>query len=296
LAMGGRNVVAGKLDAEQLASLIAKKGVSIGMIPSPIDGIVTEAAIRDHLDLSCLRVNIGLAGGGPAHAEKMKQFCDRYRCRYLGIYGQTECTGSVTGILDQEYFVNPYTCGRPMKGLEVQIWDDENRPVPMGGVGEIMVRGKTTIPGYWRNDEGNKGLYTGDWLHTGDLGKVDEEGYLYFVDRKKELIKTGGENVYPKEVENILVEHPAILDLSVIGLPDPNGWGETVTVVIVPKPGLDVTIAEVKAFCKEKIAGYKIPKALYKVAEIPRNATGKVKKLELREKLAQSLPVAGQGS
>jgi fatty-acyl-CoA synthase len=286
MMMGGKNVVAGKLDPQQIASLIAEKRISISMIPPPLDTLVEKEAESNQIDISSLRIIIGLGGAGPEHANRTQQFCKRNRCDFLGVYGQTETTGPVTVVSGNDYFRNPYTCGKPMRGIDVQIWDEEKKPLSVDSVGEIMVRGRITIPGYWKSEEGNKELYTGEWLHTGDLGKLDGQGFLYLAGRKKELIKTGGENVYPKEVENILGTHPSIQDLTIIGLPDPNGWGETVTAVIVLKEGHTLSQDELKVFCKGKIAGYKIPKKLFIVEDIPRNVMGKVKKLELRERFS----------
>jgi len=179
-------------------------------------------------------------------------------------------------------FVNPNTCGKPMNGIELEIWDDDHNKLPPGAPGEIMVRSKMTAS-YWNNPDANQALYTGQWLHTGDLGKLDEGGYLYFLDRKKDLIKTGGENVYPQEVENVLNRHPAIAEVTVIGLPDPE-WGEAVTAVIVSNDGNALPLEEIKTFCRGNIAGYKIPKIVKMVDKIPKNETGKVIKRELRER------------
>jgi fatty-acyl-CoA synthase len=206
----------------------------------------------------------------------------------MGIYGQTEVTGPATSISGEDYFAKPHSCGRPMRGIELQIWDEIKRPVPAGTVGEIMIRSKTCIPGYWNNDAANRSLYTGEWLHTGDLARIDDMGFVYFVDRKKELIKTGGENVYPREVEDALRSHPAIAELAVIGLPDPAGWGEKVTVVVILNAGYALSLDDIKARCRNRIAGYKIPKALKIVDQIPRNHTGKIMKLALKEQLERS--------
>ena len=200
----------------------------------------------------------------------------------MGIWGQTECTGPVTVVKGDVAFENPDTCGKPMSGIDLEIWDDDNNKLPAGVPGEIVVRSKMTAS-YWNNPDANDALYTGEWLHTGDLGKLDEDGYLYFVDRKKDLIKTGGENVYPQEVENLLNRHPAVAEVTVIGLPDPK-WGEAVTAVVVSKDGNDLSLEEMKAFCKGNIAGYKIPKIIKMVEKIPKNETGKVIKRELRER------------
>ena len=172
-----------------------------------------------------------------------------------------------------------------MPGIDLQIWSDDREPLPTGEAGEIVVRSPMTAR-YWNNDEANAALYTGQWLHTGDLGRLDADGFLYFVDRKKDLIKTGGENVYPQEVEVVLNRHPSIAELTVIGLPDPT-WGQVVAAVIVPKPGSDILLEDVKAFCQGQIAGYKIPKVIHLVDSIPKNDTGKVLKRALQERFAK---------
>jgi acyl-CoA synthetase (AMP-forming)/AMP-acid ligase II len=236
-------------------------------------------------DYSALRLLISGGGMGGKVMPLLQMLCASLQCDFMGIWGQTECTGPVTVVRGDVAFSNPYTCGKPMPGIELQIWSDEGEPRPTGEAGEIMVRSSMTAR-YWNNPEANAALYTGDWLHTGDLGRLDEEGYLYFVDRKKDLIKTGGENVYPQEVEAVLNLHPAIAEVTVIGLPDPF-WGQAVTAVIVPRDGGDVSLEEIKAACEGKIAGFKIPRAIRLVDSIPRNETGKVIKRELRDRFAR---------
>ena len=284
MVRGGKNIVAGKMDLDQMISYLLEQDVSIAVLPHPYNTRLAEAAARGNFLLPHLRLIIGLGGGGPVVAEHNKAFCERFGCRFRGVYGQTETTGPVTYVSGDECFNNTYTCGRPRKGMKVAIWGDNNAELPTGKVGEIMVCSKTTIPGYWNNAGANQALYTGKWLHTGDLGKFDEAGFLYLMGRKKELIKTGGENVYPKEVEDVLITHPAIEDLTIIGLPDPEGWGELVTAVVVLRAEEQLSLKEIKAFCRGRIAGYKIPKALKTVAELPRNLTGKVLKLELQKR------------
>lgn len=287
LNRGATNVVPGKTDPQNLVSTIAKKRVSITMLVPPYDIRLTEIADREQLTFPALRYIIGAGGAGPDHAKRMRVFCERFDCRYMGIYGQTEVTGPATVITGQDYFSKPHSCGKPMAEIDLQIWDERQRPVPAGKVGEIMIRSKTCIPGYWNDDAANQSLYSGEWLHTGDLARMDEDGFIYFVDRKKELIKTGGENVYPREVEDVLGKHPAIADLAVIGLPDPGGWGEKVTAVVMLKDGCPLSLDDVKSHCRNIIAGYKIPQELKIVAEIPRNHTGKIMKMVLRDKLSR---------
>lgn len=283
---GGVNLVAGKMDPESLVSYIVDKKVSITMLIPPYDTLLTEIADRDQLTFPSLRFIIGAGGAGKLHADRMMAFCRRFNCRYMGVYGQTEVTGPATIITDDDYFTHPDSCGKSMKGIDLQIWDESNQPLPAGEIGEIMIRSGTCIPEYWKNDAASQTLYTGEWLHTGDLARVDEDGFVYFIDRIKELIKTGGENVYPREVENVLRSHPAIADLTVIGLPDEGGWGEKVTLVAVLREGQSLKLDDVRAACRDKIAGYKIPKELRVVDTIPRNHTGKIQKLLLKEQFA----------
>lgn len=282
---GGTNLVAGKIDPESLVSTIVKKSVSITMLVPPYDTLLAQIADREKLTFPSLRFIIGAGGAGPVHAERMRVFCEKFDCRYMGVYGQTEVTGPATVITGADYFSKPYSCGKPMREIDLQIWDEMKKPAPTGTVGEIMIRSKTCVPGYWKNDEANQSLYTGEWLHSGDLARIDEDGFVYFIDRKKELIKTGGENVYPREVEDALGTHPAIADLAVIGLPDPGGWGEKVAAVVILKEGHALTLEDIKSHCRNRIAGYKTPKELKIVAKIPRNHTGKINKLELKEQL-----------
>jgi acyl-CoA synthetase (AMP-forming)/AMP-acid ligase II len=280
---GGANVVPEALSIEEITDLMVEKKVTITMLVSVGQGMVlVDKAVNKGMDFSPLRLIISGGGMGARTMQLLKVLCDTLQCDFMGIWGQTECTGPVTVVKGDVAFVNPDTCGKTMDGIELEIWDDDNNKVPTGTVGEIMVRSKMTAC-YWNNAGANEALYAGEWLHTGDLGKLDEDGYLYFVDRKKDLIKTGGENVYPQEIENVLNQHPAITEVTVIGLPDPR-WGETVTAAVILKDGNVLSLEEMKDFCRGKIASYKIPKIIKMVDKIPKNETGKVIKRELRER------------
>ena len=283
LSRGGTNIVPGKIDAEKTISLMSEKKVSITFLPEPLDTQIEELADRNKLVFPSLRFIIGAGGKGNDHAKKLENFCRKFKCNYLGVYGQTETTGTIVTVMGEDYFKNPHTCGKAMKGIDLEIWDNNKYPVRPGTVGEIMVRSKMCVPGYWNNEQATIELYSGEWLHTGDLAWLDKDAFLHFVDRKKELIKTGGENVYPREVMDILENHPSIDDLAVIGLKDPK-WGESVTAVVVLKHGKDLTLEEIREYCRGKISGYKIPKILKIVDEIPRNHTGKILKTLLRER------------
>ncbi len=288
LLRGGSNVVPEGLEMDAVADLMAERRVSITMMVSAQQGMtLLDKSLNQGRDFSALRLLISGGGMGSKVMPMLKLLCDTLDCGFMGIWGQTECTGPVTIVSGEVAFSNPYTCGKPMPGTDLEIWSDDDRPLPAGEVGEIMVRSPMTAR-YWNNPEADEALYTGAWLHTGDLGRLDADGYLYFIDRKKDLVKTGGENVYPQEVEVVLNQHPSIAELTVIGLPDPK-WGEAVTAVVVPKPGCNVSLEEVKVFCRGKIAGYKIPQAIELVDAIPKNQTGKVVKRELRDRFTKGI-------
>jgi acyl-CoA synthetase (AMP-forming)/AMP-acid ligase II len=176
-----------------------------------------------------------------------------------------------------------------------RLVDDDMDDVPVGSVGEIVVRGEQVMLGYWRRPEANEEAFAGGWFHTGDLGRANEAGYVAIVDRKKDMIITGGENVYSREVEEVIYTVPGVAEAAVIGLPDPH-WGENVCAVVVTAPGATVTELAVIEQCRADLAGYKKPKRVVFVDELPRNASGKILKRELRDRLTASddQPVAAR--
>jgi acyl-CoA synthetase (AMP-forming)/AMP-acid ligase II len=171
--------------------------------------------------------------------------------------------------------------GHAIPEVDLRVVDDQDRDVETGQVGEVIVRGKKVMKGYWKNPEATKGALRGGWLHTGDLVRIDEEGYLYLAGRKKDMIIRGGENIYPAEVEEILHCHPKVLESAVIGVAN-DYWGEIVKAVIVLQPGQQATQEEIIEFCRERIASYKKPSVVEFVKELPKNAMGKVLKTVLR--------------
>jgi acyl-CoA synthetase (AMP-forming)/AMP-acid ligase II len=170
-----------------------------------------------------------------------------------------------------------------LPGTAVRIVDENDNPLPPGTIGEIAGRGDQMMRGYWNLPEATTEALRGGWLHTGDAGRMDADGYVYIEDRVKDMIVSGGENIYPREVENVLFAHPAVADAAVIGVPDAK-WGETVKAIIQLKPGASASAEDIIEFCRGKLAGYKLPRSADFIATIPRNASGKVLKRELREK------------
>ena len=167
--------------------------------------------------------------------------------------------------------------------VEVAIFDKNDKEVPVGETGEIVTRSDLVMKGYWRNEETTAETLRNGWLYTGDVGCLDEKGYLYIMDRSKDMVISGGENIYPREIEEVLVRHPAVREVAVIGVPDPK-WGEALKGVVALVPGKSVTEQELIAFCKENIASYKKPKSVDFVDELPKSNYGKILKRELRAK------------
>ena len=170
--------------------------------------------------------------------------------------------------------------------VEVKIVDGEDNELPAGEMGEIATRSDLVMKGYWRDPEATAETLRNGWLHTGDVGYMDEKGYLFLMDRSKDLIISGGENIYPREIEEVLVEHPAVREVAVVGAPDPK-WGEAVTAVVAAVPGREVSEEELIDFCRERIASYKKPKKVEFVDELPKNNYGKILKRELRDRYWQ---------
>jgi acyl-CoA synthetase (AMP-forming)/AMP-acid ligase II len=173
------------------------------------------------------------------------------------------------------------SCGRPTAAAEIKVVDDVGHELPAGQVGEIICRSRLNMKGYWNLPDETAKTIRGGWVHTGDAGYFDADGYLYIYDRIKDMIVSGAENVYPAEVESALFGHPAVADVAVIGVPDAR-WGEAVKAIVVRTPGAEVTAEELIAFARERIAGYKLPKSIDFVDSLPRTPTGKIPKRELR--------------
>ena len=219
----------------------------------------------------------------------LKQCLEVFDCKFAHGYGQTEATTALTflppeghqrALADKPELLK--SCGRAVYGSEIKIIDEQGNRLPVGEVGEILARGPQIMTGYWKRDEATAQTIVDDWLHTGDAGYVDEEGFFYIRDRVKDMIVSGGENIYPAEVENVLFAHPAIADVAVIGVPDAK-FGEAPLAVCVLAPEQSTSDEALIEFCKAQLASYKTPRQYAFVEEIPRNPSGKVLKRVLRE-------------
>jgi O-succinylbenzoic acid--CoA ligase len=222
-----------------------------------------------------------LAGGGPVPRPLLEE-CACRGVPAVQTYGLTEATSQVTILAHEDALGKLGSAGKPLFTTEVRIEGEDGRPLPPGQAGEIVVRGPTVTPGYFNRPEETERALRGGWLHTGDIGYLDSEGYLYVLDRRDDLIVSGGENVYPAEVEEVLRSHPAVLDAGVVGLPDKQ-WGQRVVATVVLREDTGVSEQELLAFCREQLASYKAPKRLRFAKGLPRNAAGKLLRRTLRE-------------
>lgn len=226
-------------------------------------------------------------GAAPMAAEIVRKSMQLFKTdQFYNLCGLTEA-GPGGILLDPEgHKLHLGKGGKPIFLTETRIVNEEGMDVPPGVIGEFIVRSPMVMKEYYKKPEETKSTLKNGWLYTGDLATIDEEGYITLVDRKKDMIISGGENVYSVEVEGVLYEHPAVLDAAIIGLPD-EVWGEAVCAIIVPKPGMTIDEQELKNFCRQKLAGFKIPRRIFIEEQLPRNASGKILKYQLRQKMNQ---------
>jgi fatty-acyl-CoA synthase len=234
----------------------------------------------DRRDLSSLRK--GYYGASIMPVEVLKEIGARLPdVRLLNFYGQTEMAPLATVLRPEEQVRKAGSAGRPALNVETRVVDEYDRTLPLGEIGEIVHRSPHAMLGYWNDLEKTSDAFRNGWFHTGDLGVFDADGYLTVVDRKKDMIKSGGENVASREVEEAIYRHPAVAEVAVFGIAHPQ-WIEAVTAAVVLRDGADVTAEELTAFCRESLAGFKAPKHIEFVDRLPKNASGKLLKRELR--------------
>lgn len=229
-------------------------------------------------------------GASPISEAVLEGAIKAFKCPFMQVYGLTETTGVVTVLGPQDHDLSSAkkgrlrSCGKAFTGIELRIVDsDTAKDVPVGEVGEIWIRSRQVMKGYWNMpEETAKSIVKGRWFRSGDAGYFDNDGYVYIFDRVKDMIVSGGENIYPAEVENALMAHPAIADVAVIGVPDEK-WGEVPMALVVRKPDTQVTESEILVFARERLAGFKTPKSVAWIDALPRNPSGKILKKDLRE-------------
>ena len=212
-------------------------------------------------------------------APVMRGFEQAFGCMILEGYGLSE-TSPVASFNHPDRVRKPGSIGTPIQGVDMRVVDDEGAELPVGQIGEIVIRGDNVMKGYWRNPGATAETITGGWLKTGDLARVDGDGYFYIVDRKKDLIIRGGLNVYPLEIEEVLYEHPAVAEAAVIGIPDEH-LGEEIGAAVTLKPAATATTGELRAFVKDRVAPYKYPRYVWIRPELPKGPTGKILRREV---------------
>jgi long-chain acyl-CoA synthetase len=285
LMVGGRVVIMRKPDLQNtLKTIQDEKCTRIVLVPTLLVWIL-ELPNLDEFDLSTLR-SITYAGS-PMPPEILKRCIEKFGNIFGQGYGLTEAAPLATALFPEDHaFEGPKagllkSVGKEGPTVEIRVVDKNDRPVKPGEVGEITARGKNIMQGYWKNPELTAETLRRGWLHTGDMGSIDEKGYIYLLDRKADMIVTGGENVYPKETEDILYEHPAVQECAVVSAPDKK-WGERVQAVVVLKAGCTVTEEELIRDCKGKIAGYKCPKKIEFWNELPKTPIGKILRKDIK--------------
>jgi len=258
----------------------------VGLVPAMIIRLLEHPDL-DRYDLSSLRTIMYV--GAPMPVDALRRGLERLGQVFIQLFGQTETLNIALLGREEHTLSGPEkerrrlgSAGKPLGIGEVRIVDDRGRDVPQGEAGEIVACSDRMMTGYWGKPQETAQTMKGGWLHTGDVGRMDEDGYIYLVDRKKDMIISGGENIYSREVEEVLYTHPAILEAAVVGVPDEK-WGESVRAVVVLKEGATATEAEIIDFCKEYLAGYKKPKSVEFRDSLPKTGSGKIKKAEIRE-------------
>jgi long-chain acyl-CoA synthetase len=263
-------------------NLIEKYGVTHTLgVPAMIAGI-SELQHKQPRDVSSLR--LVAHGGSPIATQVVRRAHAAFpSAEFVHVYGMTEASPLLTGLRHEEQLLDVdrgRSCGQPLIGVQIRIVDADRKDVPLGDVGELMACGPNIMQGYWNKPEQTADVLQNGWYRSGDMGYMDEEGFVFLVDRAKDMIISGGENVYCSEVEEVLYKHVAVLEAAVFGVPDEQ-WGEAVHAVIVPRQ--EVAAAELIAFCRQHIAGYKIPKDIsFSDKELPKSGPGKILKRELR--------------
>ena len=246
-------------------------------------------AVPDVADRSYEKRDRIVYGASPIAEETLRNAMSTFGCDFIQGYGMTELTAVATYLFPQDHrrAVSGeasllLSAGRPALGTQIRILDDDGKPVPNGKIGEVCVHGPQMMRCYWNRPDATEESIIDGWMHTGDAGILDDEGFLYIQDRVKDMIVSGGENVYPREIEDVLFQFPGVADAAVIGVPDEK-FGEAVKAVIVCKEGASVDAGELIEFCRTKLAGYKQPRSVDFIDELPRNPSGKVLKKDLRE-------------
>ena len=289
---GATSVILPQWNPEIFLGLVQQYKITTGMLATPMLLFLVEYPDVARFDLSSLK-KIYFAGA-PVAPVIFEKAIKKFGNIFIHLFGTSETVGQATllRLTDIDMALSTGrteilgSCGRSCADMESQVVDEQDRLVPPGVVGEIRVRGVGVTRGYWNKESETAKVFRNGWYYPLDLCRTDEQGFIYVVDRKKDMIITGGENVYPAEVENVLYMHPGVVQAAVIGMPDEK-WGERVTAVVVKREGVDLTEEEVRTFCRNQIAGYKTPKQVIFTDSLPMSASGKILKYLLRSDLSE---------
>jgi long-chain acyl-CoA synthetase len=284
-----------KWDPAIAAELIERERIITFTGPPAITGDLVREARRAGRDLSSL---LTVGGGGAARApEQVRQIDDTFDTAIPNTgWGMTETNAIGTLIVGAEYTTKPLSSGPPLCVIDIRVVGDDGAPVPSGQRGELQVRGPSMFREYWNKPDATASSFAeGGWFRTGDVAVIDHDGHLFIVDRIKDLIIRGGENVSPREVEEFLYTHPDIVDVQVIGVPDPR-FGEAVCAAVRPRPGATVDLDSIQGHCRGRIAHFKVPQHVIVVDEFPMTVTGKIQKYLLREHAVEVLGLTGFGA
>lgn len=284
---GATNVLIPEFNPGRVFETIESERVTVlKLVPAMIYQLL-ESPDKDQYDLSSLHSII--YGGSPIVVPRLVDAIGFFGKKFVQLYGQAEAPMCITVLSKEDHIVQGApeevkrlgSAGKSCANVEVKIVDDDSNEVPPGEIGEVIVRGYHLMDGYWNRPQETAETIRDGWIHTGDLGYMDEKGFVFLVDRKKDMIISGGFNIYPKEVEDVIVTHPGVQEVAVIGVPD-DKWGEAVKAVVVPRPGVGLNPQDIIDHCRQHIARMKCPKTVDVVDELPRNPYGKVLKTELR--------------
>jgi long-chain acyl-CoA synthetase len=277
VAAAGTLTLLPRFDPAKALEIIQRDKVTI------FEGVPTMyAAILHHPEADpamAATLRVCVSGGASMPVEIMRGFEEKFGCIILEGYGLSE-TSPVASFNHPDKVRKPGSIGTPVEGVQLRLVDDAGQTVPDGEIGEIAIRGHNVMKGYWGKPEATAEAITDGWFRTGDLAKVDSDGYYYIVDRKKDMIIRGGYNVYPREIEEVLHEHPAVAEVAVIGIPHPD-LGEEVGAAVALKPGASATPAELREFARDKMAAYKYPRQVWLVESLPKGPTGKILRREV---------------
>jgi long-chain acyl-CoA synthetase len=277
VAVGGCLTLLPRFSAEQALRILAEHRVTVFAGVPTMYSALLHVPGRDTYDVSRLR--LAFSGGAALPVEVLRGFEAAFGCPVLEGYGLSE-TSPVASFNHPGRERKPGSIGTPIRGVEMKVVDADGNELPQGEAGEIVIRGHNVMKGYWQRPDATAAVIRDGWFHTGDVGRVDEDGYFFIVGRQKDLIIRGGYNVYPREIEEVMHEHPAVAEVAVIGVPHPD-LGEEVAAAVTLKPGATATADELRGYVKSQIAAYKYPRKVWIVDTLPKNATGKIMKRDI---------------